>query len=80
MVLVPLVVECLKSVGVSVRFAGVASVLIAGGLAALSEAVHERPGLTPVARVALAAILVGMAGSGTYSQVHALRRTQPDQE
>ncbi|MEJ7655001.1 MAG: hypothetical protein WKH64_17520 [Chloroflexia bacterium] len=73
MVLVPLVVEWLKSVGVSVRFAGVASVLVAGGLAALSEAVHERPGLTSVARVVLAAILVGMAGSGTYSQV----RTSP---
>lgn len=68
MVLVPVVVEWLKAVGLPVRWAGVASVVTAGALATLGEAVVEWPRLAPVGRVVLAAILVGMAGSGAYSQ------------
>lgn len=73
MVLVPLVVEWLKGLGLETRWAGVASVLVAGGLAALAEAVEVEPRLAPVARVVLAAILVGMAGSGAYSQAKEAR-------
>lgn len=71
MVLVPLIVEWLKRQGLSVRWAGLASVLAAGLLAALSEAVVEWPQLEPAARVVLAAVLIGMAGSGAYSQARA---------
>lgn len=74
MVLVPMVVEWLKGLGLQVRWAGLASVVTAGVLAALSEAVTEWPRLAPFARVILAAILIGMAGSGAYSQAKAARR------
>ncbi len=74
MLLVPLVVQSLKGLGLQARWAGVASVLVAGSLAALGEAVGQWPRLAPAGRIALAAILVGMAGSGAYSQAKALRK------
>ena len=73
MLLVPVVVQWLKGLGLPARWAGLASVLVAGGLAALGEAVQTEPRLAPAARVVLAAILVGMAGSGAYSQAKLTR-------
>lgn len=73
MVLVPLIVEWLKRQGLDTRWSGLASVAAAGLLAALSEAVVEWPRLEPAARVVLAAVLIGMAGSGAYSQARAFR-------
>lgn len=76
MVLVPLVVEWLKKFGLGTRWTGVASVVTAAILAALSEIVDTRPELAPIGRVVLAAILIGMAASGAYSQAKVVRRPQ----
>ncbi len=78
MVLVPLIVEWLKRMGMGVRWTGLASVIAAGLLAALSEAVGRFPELAPVARVVLAAVLIGMAGSGAYSQARLMRSKRDD--
>lgn len=67
-VLVPLVVEGLKRLGLPVAWATPAAVIVAGMVAALAEAVQVWPELGPVVRVVLAAVILGFGASGVYSQ------------
>jgi hypothetical protein len=66
--LVPLVVEGLKRLGLPTRWATPAAVLAGGVVAALAEAVDIWPALDPLVRVLLAAVIFGFAASGVYSQ------------
>lgn len=67
-VLVPLVVEGLKRMGLPVAWATPAAVAVAALVAALAELLAIWPQLGPVARVLLAAVIVGFGASGVYSQ------------
>jgi hypothetical protein len=74
LVLVPLIVEGLKRLGLPRRWAPAAAVLVAAGVAALAEAVQAWPALTPLARVLLAAVIIGMGASGAYEHARRIRR------
>lgn len=80
MIAVPLIVEGLKRLGLPVRYATLAAVLVAGGVTALAEAARNWPALTPLVRVVFAALLVGFSASGVYSQAryHLGRRSADD--
>ncbi|MDI3340860.1 MAG: hypothetical protein QJR03_10035 [Sphaerobacter sp.] len=73
-VLVPLVVEGLKRLGLPVRWATLAAMIAGALVAALAEVVEVWPAITPAVRVLLAAILLGFGASGVYSQARAQRR------
>lgn len=68
MIAVPLIVEGLKRLGLPARYATLAAVLVAGGVAGLAEAVRSWPQLTPLVRVIFGALIVGFSASGVYSQ------------
>ncbi len=67
-ILVPLVVEGLKRLGLPVGWATPAAVIVAGLVAGLAEAVQVWPELAPAVRVLLAAVILGFGASGVYSQ------------
>lgn len=67
-VLVPLVVEGLKRLGLPVAWATPAAVVVAGLVAGLAEAVQVWPELASAVRVLLAAVILGFGASGAYSQ------------
>jgi hypothetical protein len=67
-ILVPLVVEGLKRLGLPVAWATPAAILVAGLVAFLAEAVQVWPELAPLVRVLLAAVILGFGASGVYSQ------------
>lgn len=68
MVAVPLIVEGLKRLGLPSRHAILASVLVAGVVTGLAEAVRAWPPLTPVVRVVFGALILGFSAAGVYSQ------------
>ncbi len=72
LILVPLIIEALKTLGLPTRYAGIASIAIGLLIAALIEAVAAWPTITPIVRVLIAGILLGLAASGTYSQFRTL--------
>ena len=72
-VLVPLVVEGLKRLGLPTRWATPAAMLTGGLVAALAQAVDAWPRLDPLVRIVLAAVVFGFAASGAYSQAAQLR-------
>ena len=67
-ILVPLVVEGLKRLGLPVAWATPAAIIVAGLVALLAEAVQAWPELAPAVRVLLAAVILGFGASGVYSQ------------
>lgn len=73
-VIVPLVLQGMKVLGMPPRLAGVAA-LIAGLLVAgLIEAVQAWPSVTPFVRFLVAGLLLGLASSGSYSQYRSVKR------
>lgn len=67
-VLVPVLVQGLKSLGLPTRYAGIAAIGIGLLVAGFTEAVNTWPGITPVIRLLVAGILLGLASAGAYSQ------------
>jgi hypothetical protein len=72
-VLVPVLVQGLKALGLPVRWAGVAALLAGLAVAGMVEAVSAWPGVTPVVRFIVAGLLLGLAASGSYSQFKSMR-------
>lgn len=73
-VLVPLVVEGLKRLGLPVRYATLAAVVAGALVAALAEAVTIWPQTTALVRIALAAVVLGFGASGVYAQARHQRQ------
>ncbi len=73
-VLVPLLVEAAKRAGMPVRYAPLATLVAAGLVAALAEALPVVPGLAPLARWAVATLLLGLGASGAYETARFVRR------
>jgi uncharacterized membrane protein YhfC len=67
-VLVPAAVQGAKHLGLSTKYAGVASVVICGVVLALLE-LQKEPTLARFATWALLTIVYGLAAAGFYSQV-----------
>ncbi|HYP21735.1 MAG TPA: hypothetical protein VEY08_16820 [Chloroflexia bacterium] len=72
-VLVPVLVQGLKALGLPGRWAGVAALLAGLAVAGMVEAVSAWPGVTPVVRFIVAGLLLGLASSGSYSQFKSMR-------
>lgn len=67
-VLVPVIVQGIKSLGLPSRWAGIAALVVGLFVAGLAEAVTQWPTLTPLVRFIIAGVLLGLASSGAYSQ------------
>jgi len=67
-VLVPVIVQGLKALGLPERWAGPSAIIIGLAVAGIAEAVEAWPGVAPLARFIVAGILLGLASVGTYSQ------------
>ncbi len=67
-ILVPVIVQGLKSLGLSSRWAGLVAVAAGLLVAGLAEAITAWPTITPVVRFVIAGFLLGLASSGAYSQ------------
>jgi hypothetical protein len=74
LVLVPLVVQALKMLGLPVRWAGAASIVAGLAVAALAQAVTAWPAVAPFARVLVAGLLLGLSSAGAYSQVKTIMK------
>jgi hypothetical protein len=72
-VLVPLLVEWAKILGLPTRWAGVAALVAGFAVAGLAEAVQAWPAVTPLVRFLVAGVLLGLASAGAYSQYRLLR-------
>ncbi len=72
--LVPVLVEGCKALGLSTRWAGVAALAAGFIVAGLAEAVQAWPQVTPFARFVVAGVLLGLASSGVYSQWRVLKK------
>ena len=72
-ILVPVLVEGLKRLGLPVRWAGVAAICVGLAVAGLAEAVTIWPNVTPLARFLVAGVLLGLASAGAYSQYRVLK-------
>lgn len=70
--LVPLVVEGLKRLGLATRWATPAAILTSGVVAALAQALQIWPALDPPVQVIVAAVVFGFGASGVYSQASRL--------
>ncbi len=68
LVLVPVLVQGMKSLGLPVRWAGLAALAMGFAVAGLAEAVQAWPTVTPIVRFLVAGVLLGLAASGAYSQ------------
>ncbi|MCS7294696.1 MAG: hypothetical protein NZ761_04800 [Dehalococcoidia bacterium] len=73
-VLVPLLVEAAKRVGLPTRYAPLATLCAAGAVAAAAEALPAVPALAPLVRWAVATLLLGLGASGAYETARFLRR------
>lgn len=72
-VLLPVLVEALKRLGLPVRWTLPAAILGGGLIALLAESVAAWPQLESPVRMLVAAIVLGTAASGAYSQGKMLR-------
>lgn len=75
-VLVPLVVEGLKRLGMPIGWATPAAVIVSALLATSVELVGRWPELSPFVRVVLAAIILGFGSSGVYSQARGWQQSR----
>ncbi len=75
LVLVPVLVQGAKALGLPARWAGVVALALGLLVAGLAEVVQAWPAVTPVVRFLVAGVLLGLASSGAYSQfkVHSTR-------
>jgi hypothetical protein len=71
--LVPVIVQGLKSLGLPTRWAGAAALAVGLAVAGLVEAVQVWPSVTPFVRFVIAGLLLGFASAGTYSQYRYVR-------
>ena len=69
---VPGVVEVLKRAGIPTRFAGVAAIVVATMMIALSDLARSGSDIASVAGWVLRGVVTGLAASGLYSQVTGL--------
>ena len=67
-ILVPVIVQGIKALGLPDRWAGVAALAVGLLVAGLAEAVNEWPVVTPFVRFVVAGVLLGFAAAGSYSQ------------
>ncbi|MBF6614236.1 MAG: hypothetical protein IVW55_14010 [Chloroflexi bacterium] len=74
LVLVPLLVQGIKQLGLPGRYAGVAALIIGLSVAGLAEVITAWPTVTPLVRFLVAGILLGLAPIGAYSQYKAARK------
>ena len=72
-VLVPVLVQGLKALGLPSRWAGAAAMIVGFAVAGLAEAVTEWPTVLPVVRFIVAGMLLGLASTGAYSQYRAVK-------
>jgi hypothetical protein len=72
-VLVPVLVQGLKALGLPARWAGVAALVVGLAVAGMIEAVSAWPGVAPVVRFIVAGLLLGLASSGSYSQFKSIK-------
>lgn len=72
-VIVPMVLQGLKVLGMPARMAGVAALMSGLLVAGLIEAVQAWPSVTPFVRFLVAGLLLGLASSGFYSQYKSLK-------
>lgn len=72
-ILVPLLVQGLKALGLPGRWAGVAALVSGIAVAGMIEAVQAWPSVTPLVRFIVAGLLLGLASSGTYSQFRSIK-------
>lgn len=77
MILVPLLVEGLKRLGLPSRWAGAAALAMGLLVAGLAGAVEAWPSVTPLVRVLVAGILLGLASAGSYSQYRVVTDNGP---
>ncbi len=73
-VLVSLLVEAAKRLGLPTRWAPLATLLAAALVAGLAEALPALPSLAPVARWLVATLLLSLGASGAYETARFLRR------
>ncbi|GBD19721.1 hypothetical protein HRbin28_00155 [bacterium HR28] len=73
-VLVPLLVEAAKRVGLPTRYAPLATLLAASLVVGAAEALPFAPALEPVVRWAVATVLLGLGASGAYETARFVRR------
>jgi ABC-type transport system involved in cytochrome c biogenesis permease subunit len=73
LVLVPVIVQGLKALGLPVRWAGFAAIAVGLTVAGLAEAVTAWPAVTPIARFVVGGLLLGLAAAGSYSQYKVFR-------
>jgi hypothetical protein len=66
--LVPVLVQGLKNMGLPEKYAGVAALVCGFAVAGLAEAVAQWPQVTPLVRFLVAGTLLGLASAGAYSQ------------
>lgn len=72
-IVVMAIVQWLKQVGVPTAWAGVSAAICGLIIAGLIEAIRIWPDVaTPVARIAVVGILIGLAANGGYSQIQSL--------
>ena len=67
-ILVPLLIQGMKTLGLPVRWAGVTALVTGLVVAGLAEVVHAWPSVTPWVRFLVAGVLLGLASVGAYSQ------------
>lgn len=67
-ILVPLIVEGLKKMGLPTKYAIFAALLAGLVIAILAESLTIWPVVTPIVRVLVATVLLGFGAAGVYSQ------------
>jgi Bacteriophage A118-like holin, Hol118 len=77
--LVPAVVEAAKRAGLPVKYAGIAAILVATALVALSDLADASDSTGSLARWVLSGLVLGLAGVGLYSQAQRLPSVQRQQ-
>jgi hypothetical protein len=74
--LVPAVVEAAKRAGLPLKYAGIAAILVATALVALTDLADASDSTGSLARWVLSGLVLGLAGVGLYSQAQRLPTMQ----
>jgi hypothetical protein len=67
-ILVPVIVQGIKALGLPARWAGIAALVVGLAVAGLAEIVTAWPSVMPFVRFVVAGVLLGLAAAGSYSQ------------
>lgn len=76
-VLIPLIVEGLKKLGLPTHWTGFASIIVSVIAFLFVGLVKEWPRIDPWVTLAVAAIVVGLGANGTYSQAKLFKKGNP---